>query len=88
MLRDCDKYKKGNEDIFYSKRNFNYPDKKISQNIFVETIFSENPVGVHKVWNYIKGHKFNLLKKIVQKLTKYLENKNYVLIIFFFISHT
>ena len=70
MLRDCDKYKKGNEDIFYSKRDFNYPDKKISQNIFVETIFSENPVGVHKVWNYIKGHKFNLLKKNCPEINK------------------
>ena len=63
MLQECSKYKKGNEDVFYSSRNFSYPNKKTSQNIFVETIFSDNPFGVHKVWNYIKGNKLNLLKK-------------------------
>jgi len=63
MLQVCDKYKEGNEDKFYSSRNFFYPNKKIAQNIFVETIFSDNPFGVHKVWHWIKGDNFNLLKK-------------------------
>ena len=63
MLQVCDKYKNGNEDNFFSSRNLFYPDKKLSQNIFVETIFSENPFGVHKVWNYINGNKLDILKK-------------------------
>ena len=63
MLQVCDKYRGGNEDGFYSSRDFFYPNKKISQNIFVETIFSDNPLGVHKAWNYIKGNDFNVLKQ-------------------------
>ena len=62
MIKVCDEYENGHEDFFFSSKNLFYPDKNISQNIFVETIFSENPLGVHKAWKYIKGNNFKKLK--------------------------
>jgi len=65
MLEVCDKYNRGTiyEDVFFSSKDLFYPDKKIAQNIFVETIFSKDPLGVHKAWNYINVDNFTILKK-------------------------
>jgi hypothetical protein len=66
MIEVCKKTGNGNtnEDGFFSSRNeFNYPSINVAKNIFVETIFSPKPLGVHKCWNFLNKEEMDELKQ-------------------------
>ncbi len=68
MIEICKK--KGNtdtnEDVYFDKCNINYPTFEIAKSFSVETLFYNDPFGIHNAYNHIKDHNVS-----IKELLKY-----------------
>ena len=72
MLEICKKNKPTyvNEDGFFSKQNINFPSKKNATKYFIETLFDNNPIGIHKSWDYLNSNNLNKLRRDCPEMKK------------------
>jgi hypothetical protein len=74
-IKKCS-YNNQNEDMFFSDENclkLHKPDKELAKEFSVELLFHDNPFGVHKAYEYIKGEELNILTKNVKGLDTLME---------------
>jgi hypothetical protein len=72
MLEICRAHKPTyrNEDIFFSSKKLKFPKKKDTTRYFTETLPSDNPIGVHKAWQYLNHNDLKKLKKNCPEMQK------------------
>ena len=70
-LRDK-KYDRQNEDVYFSKSDLNFPSREEAKKFSAETMYSENPFGVHKPWLYLSNKEMSELRETCPELNTIL----------------
>lgn len=73
MLEIIAKFKRKkntNEDVFFSRHSINKPSLELSKKFAVESVFYQNPFGIHKPWDYYNDNtQYKNKKSLGQKIT-------------------